>query len=81
MGRPKKQKTDNQLPAPPSMLIDIDEVIETIKAHNIDVTNKIERHLSMVKQNAGDILPEDITYVLGLAQRELIYNFTSQRDA
>lgn len=84
MARPKKKTAEaaaEQLPAPPSMLIDIDEVIDTITSHGDDVVSKVDYHLKMVKEHTGDILPEDISYILKLANRELVHKFTSQRDA
>ena len=60
--------------------ISLGEVISIISDHNDIVVRNINHHLSMVKQQTGDIQSEDISYVLGLSTRELLFNFTKRLD-
>lgn len=46
-------------------------VAGVIDAHNARTEGMIKHHLRSVASSTGDLLPEDVTYVISLSNREL----------
>ena len=60
--------------------VELQGVIDKIQSHHNEVAGKISFHLQKVKENTGDIQPDDISYLLDLSTRELLYHFSKQLD-
>lgn len=80
MAKKQSKKTDELVKVTDSKVkkIELQGVIDKIQSHNVEVAGKISFHLQKVKENTGEIQPDDISYVLGLATRELLYHFSKQ---
>lgn len=53
------------------------DIIDKIERHNTVTHQHILRHLQGVMDNTGEIKIEDVTYILDLSGRELVYSLKS----
>jgi hypothetical protein len=52
-------------------MVSFNAINDVISTHNNRVDAMIKRHLDAVASNTGDLLPEDVAYVINLSNREL----------
>jgi hypothetical protein len=55
-------------------LVSFEAIKSVVEVHNQRVGDLVKNHLKAVDRHTGSLLPEDVTYVINLSNRELSYS-------
>jgi hypothetical protein len=76
--KPKAETLKEESRAVHVPCVPLDKIQELTEKHQKESEGRIKFHLQKVKENTGEVLPEDTAYIMNLSAREFWYKLKQE---